>query len=166
MHLSSLIIGVVKDWGSGFKFIAPYQENTVDFINGYATVFQLNSVPQTTVGEHVTNNNLELYQINAILCQFSFYKYVNYNDDVSVDKAATYLRNMLSSYEAMIAFNKIGLNIGPQFSDIMIDTYRDNERNKYVQHAHFDVKFYIKNSVTLESAIFDNINIKSKNIGG
>ena len=80
--------------------------------------------------------------------------------------AAVYLRNMLGSYEALKKFNDVGLNIGPQISDIMLDTYRDNDRNKYVQHAHFEVKFYKKDSTIINGAIFDNINIKTKNIGG
>ncbi|MDE5977184.1 MAG: hypothetical protein K2G70_01785, partial [Turicibacter sp.] len=107
------------------------------------------------------------YQINAILVQFSFYKFVSYADNnVSPWDAAVYLRNMLGSYEALKKFNDVGLNIGPQISDIMLDTYRDNDRNKYVQHTHFEVKFYKKDSTIINGAIFDNINIKTKNIGG
>lgn len=166
MQLPNIIINVVKDWSSGFKFVAPYQENAADFDKGYATVFQINSVPQTTIGESVSNNSLELYQINAILAQFSFYKFVNYNDKASPWDAAVYLRNMLGSYEALKKFNDAGLNIGPQISDIMLDTYRDSDRNKYVQHAHFEVKFYKKDSTIINDAIFDNIDIKTKNIGG
>lgn len=166
MQIPSIIINVVKDWSSGFKFVAPYQENPADFDKGYATVFQINSVPQTTVGESISKNSIELYQVNAVLVQFSFYKFVNYNDaNISPWEAATYLRNMLGSYDALKNFNDVGLNIGPQISDIMLDTYRDNDRNKYVQHAHFEVKFYVTELLTLESGVFDNINIKdTKNI--
>lgn len=167
MQLPNIIISVVKDWSNDFKFVAPYQENAADFDKGYATVFQINSVPQTTIGESVSNDFLELYQINAILVQFSFYKFVNYADNnVSSWDAAVYLRNMLGSYEALKKFNDVGLNIGPQISDIMLDTYRDNDRNKYVQHAHFEVKFYKKDSTIIDGAIFDNINIKNKITGG
>lgn len=167
MQMPNVIINVVKDWSSDFKFVAPYQENAADFDKGYATVFQINSVPQTTIGENVSNNSLELYQINAILVQFSFYKFVNYNsNNVSPWDAAVYLRNMLGSYEALKKFNDAGLNIGPQISDIMLDTYRDSDRNKYVQHAHFEVKFYKKDSTYIESNIFESINVKSKHIGG
>ena len=109
MQLPNIIINVVKDWSSGFKFVAPYQENAADFDKGYATVFQINSVPQTTVGEKVSNDSLELYQINAILVQFSFYKFVSYADNnVSPWDAAVYLRNMLGSYEALKKFNDVG----------------------------------------------------------
>lgn len=161
MDIVNEIINVVKNWTSDFKIVAPYQENPADFSKGYATVFYINSVPQTTVAEEVYADKIVLSQLNAVLVQFSFYKFVSYkNGNITPYMAANNLRLMLSSYEAIKAFNNFNLDIGPQISDIIVDTYRDAERNKYVNHAHFEVKFYVKTYKEIESGIFDKIQIK------
>lgn len=165
MGVIESIISVVKDWALGIKFIAPYQENPSDFVNGYATVFLINKIPQTTIGERTTLNDITLWQINRLNTQFSIYKYINYNAINSYD-IANNVRMMLGTYEASKAFNNIGLDVGPQLDEIIVDTYRDNERNRYVQHAHFTTNFYIKDSVTIESNTFTNIHKKSIIIGG
>lgn len=162
MQITNDIIGIVKDWSSGFKFVAPFQENPADFNAGYATVFQINSKPQTSVGETVTKDSILLKQLNALDFRFSFYKFVDYKENsIMPYEAATTLRNTLSSYTAMKLFNNKGLDIGPQMSELIVDTYRDNERNKYVQHAHFEVVFYKMDVTAIESGIFERVEINN-----
>lgn len=160
MSLTNKIISVINNWTSGFLLVAPYQENPANFGEGYATVFQINSTPQTTIEEKVYKNKIELSQLNAVLFQLSFYKYAKYSqDNITPMQAALYLRSMLGSYEAMKKFNDVGLDISPQMTNISLDTFRESDINKYVQHAHFECTFYVTNTTEIESEVFEKIKI-------
>lgn len=158
------IIRAIQGFNIGFTFIAPYQENAADFRNGYATVTIINSVPQTTVGEVATPDKLHLWQVNGLLTRFHFYKYVDYNAEITAEIAARRLRLYLSSFDAMQQLNVAGLNAAPQLSELHIDTYRDAERNLWVEHAHFECRFFVKDELALDSGVFEHIIIENKEI--
>lgn len=163
MQLLKDIISIVQELNTGFTFVAPYQENAPDFNKGYATVFKINEVTQIWGGEKPESTDLTLWNVTRILVQFSFYKFVNYNDDLTPDSAAIKLSLLIRSFDTMKAFNKVGLDVG-KVEEIITDTYRDDSRNKYVQHAHFEATFYKKEIAKIESGIFERITIENEKI--
>lgn len=160
MQLINNIISVINDWVEPFVMVAPYQENPPDYVNGYATIYPITSSPQTTIKEKASPTSLELSQLMSWVFGFSFYKYMSYGaDEVMPITIATKVRHLLNSLDAMKSFNKLGIDIAPVWNDIMVDTYRDSDRNKYVQNAHFEVKFYFTDKTIIESEVFEKVEI-------
>lgn len=165
MGIYSTIIKIIKNHCGTFQAIAPFQENPPDLLRGYVTIFEQSKVPQTSTGENFNGEDLNYYQVYKLNMQISFYKFVNYNENNETPRSAGgNLKLWLGSKDAMNEFNKVGLNISPLFSSLMVDTYRDSDYNRYVEHCHFDTSFYIKEQIKIGSEPIKKLDLNLNNI--